>query len=72
MYAYCVVKKRKKYYGCIMIIVTVKANINDFFLLMISKILQLFLSSSFCIYGNLKVPLHRRDARTLACDNFVP
>lgn len=55
-----------------MIIVTVKANINDFFLLMISKILQLFLSSSFCIYGNLKVPLHRRDARTLACDNFVP
>lgn len=71
MYAYCVVKKRKKYYGCIMIIVTVKANINDFFLLMISEIL-LFLSSSFCIYGNLKVPLHRRDARTLACDNFVP
>lgn len=50
-----------------MVIVTIRANINGFFLLVIaSEILQLLLKQFFCIYGNLKAPLHRRDARTSA------
>lgn len=49
-----------------MVIVTIRANINGFFLLVASEILQLLLKQFFCIYGNLKAPLHRRDARTLA------
>lgn len=34
--------------------------------MIVSEILQPFLKQFFCIYGNLKAPLHRRDARTLA------